>query len=61
MAILIIKDWSSNFLFNNVLPCLTKILTFAKKNVAVKNNLLSQSIVEDGKNGKNYYVAKIMP
>ena len=29
--------------------------------MTVENNLLSQSIGEDGKNGKNDYVAKIMP
>ena len=29
--------------------------------MTVKNNLLSQSIVEDGKIAKNYYVVKIMP
>ena len=33
---------------------------FCLKKMIIKNNLLSQSIVEDGKNAKNYYVGKIM-
>ena len=45
---------------NNVLTCLPNMLTFALKKVMVKNNLLSQLIVEDGKNAKNDYFGKTM-
>ena len=36
-------------------------MTFALKNMVKKNNLLLQSIVEDGQNAKIDYVGKIMP
>ena len=37
------------------------MLSFAKQKKVVKNNLLLQSIVEDGKNAKIYNLGKIMP
>ena len=39
----------------------TKYADFCLKKIMLENNLLSQSVVEDGKNGKNDYVWKIMP
>ena len=44
------------FVFNNVLTCLTNMLTLALTKIAVQNNLWSQLIVEDGKNAKILYV-----
>ena len=37
------------------------MLTFALKKITVKYDLVSQSIVEDGKNTKNDYLEKNMP